>query len=369
MRMLSVMGCVALGAAGAFGVTPVSQQIPELERELVRTEIVVPDVLGMRMLKCDFHMHTMFSDGVVWPGVRVMEAWATGLDVIAITDHVENHPRREFMGGDDNSSYIIAEPVAQQYDMLLIKGSEITRDDPEGHCNALFVTDSNALDAPTYMEAVEAAIKQGALIQWNHPSLDEAQADSAELPSLQKQLLEKGWLHAIEVSNGSTYYPASLRWCMTKNLAVMSNSDEHGLTMASYDLTRVRRPMTLVLAKERSLAAVKEAVQAGRTVSWFGTHVAGKAEYLEPLLQASIAMRGPHFVDKRGNRFVEITNRTDFTIVLQGRSDAFAEKATLQPHSTQILRVGPGADTLAVEILNWHVNAEQVLTTTLPAGK
>jgi hypothetical protein len=36
-----------------------------------RREINIPDILGYKTLKCDFHIHTVFSDGDVWPTVRV----------------------------------------------------------------------------------------------------------------------------------------------------------------------------------------------------------------------------------------------------------------------------------------------------------
>ncbi len=41
----------------------------------VRGEVGLPEeVAGYEVLKCDFHTHTMFSDGEVWPTVRVEEA-------------------------------------------------------------------------------------------------------------------------------------------------------------------------------------------------------------------------------------------------------------------------------------------------------
>jgi hypothetical protein len=40
-----------------------------------RQIIQIPNVDGFQTLKCDLHMHTVFSDGQVWPGVRVQEAW------------------------------------------------------------------------------------------------------------------------------------------------------------------------------------------------------------------------------------------------------------------------------------------------------
>ena len=41
----------------------------------VRTEPKIPDIPGYVTLKCDFHMHTVFSDGNVWPPIRTEEAW------------------------------------------------------------------------------------------------------------------------------------------------------------------------------------------------------------------------------------------------------------------------------------------------------
>ena len=44
----------------------------------------LPDIPGYRTLKGDFHVHTDFSDGVVWPTFRIDEALREGIDVIAI---------------------------------------------------------------------------------------------------------------------------------------------------------------------------------------------------------------------------------------------------------------------------------------------
>ena len=43
-----------------------------------RNEIQVPNLNGYTTLKCDFHMHSVFSDGLVWPTVRVDEAYREG---------------------------------------------------------------------------------------------------------------------------------------------------------------------------------------------------------------------------------------------------------------------------------------------------
>ncbi len=37
----------------------------------VRDPLPVPDIPGYKTLKADFHMHTVFSDGQVWPTMRL----------------------------------------------------------------------------------------------------------------------------------------------------------------------------------------------------------------------------------------------------------------------------------------------------------
>ena len=62
-----------------------------MKSSIQRTEIILPQVKGYNIYKGDFHIHTNYSDGTVNPAGRVTEAWLDGLDIIAITDHYENH--------------------------------------------------------------------------------------------------------------------------------------------------------------------------------------------------------------------------------------------------------------------------------------
>jgi hypothetical protein len=138
-------------------------------QEATRHEINIPDIPGYITLKCDFHMHTVFSDGLVWPTVRVTEAWRDGLDAISITDHIEYLPHRNDITVNFNRGYDLALPVANKYGIILIKGAEITRPMPPGHLNALFLKDISLLDTADFMMAIKAAIDQGAFVFWNHP--------------------------------------------------------------------------------------------------------------------------------------------------------------------------------------------------------
>ena len=62
------------------------RKLHRMNNSNTRNEIRIPDFDGYKTLKCDFHIHTVFSDGKVWPDMSVLEAWQEGLDAIAITD-------------------------------------------------------------------------------------------------------------------------------------------------------------------------------------------------------------------------------------------------------------------------------------------
>ena len=74
---------------------PLAVTSPVLAQNGHRTELPFPDLPGLVTLRCDFHLHTVFSDGDVWPTVRVEEAWRDGLDAIALTDHIEYQRYKE----------------------------------------------------------------------------------------------------------------------------------------------------------------------------------------------------------------------------------------------------------------------------------
>ena len=62
-------------------------------------KIVVPDIEGYKTLTGDFHIHTVFSDASVWPSTRVQEAIWEGLDVIAITEHIDTRHQKMVNNG------------------------------------------------------------------------------------------------------------------------------------------------------------------------------------------------------------------------------------------------------------------------------
>ena len=75
-----------------------------------------------------------------------MEANKDGLDVIATTEHLEYQSWiSDIPHPDRNRSYELAKGFAGESGLLVINGSEITRDMPPGHANAIFIKDANRL--------------------------------------------------------------------------------------------------------------------------------------------------------------------------------------------------------------------------------
>ena len=74
------------------------------------------------IISTDLHIHTVFSDGVVWPSVRVEEAYREGIELIAITDHLEYQPHKEDIPNlDKNRAFEIAKMFNQEILQEIIK--------------------------------------------------------------------------------------------------------------------------------------------------------------------------------------------------------------------------------------------------------
>ncbi len=368
MKKATVFVLMAMTSLTAFSQSVNRVKKPDMLRKLNRNEIRIPDIEGYKTLKCDFHMHTVFSDGDVWPTVRVQEAFLEGLDAIAITDHIEKNPSKKFVGGDDNSAYEIALPEAEKYNILLIKAGEITRRMPPGHLNALFLEDTNKLDVPEFMDAIEEANRQGAFVFWNHPGWDAQQPDTTKWWDVHEEIYQKGWLHGIEVYNWDEYYPIAFGWCNQKSLAYIGNTDVHMVAPYEFNLANYIRPMTLVFAEERSLAAIKDALFERRSVALFGDEMAGPETLLQQLFDASVIVKKP-FRKVKDEVFFEITNPTDLTFRLENKAPAMGSPSSigLYPGKTVIVSCKPenGKAELPYEVVNLHTGQESNLTVKL----
>jgi hypothetical protein len=316
----------------------------------VRYEIQFPNLPGYVTLKCDFHMHTVFSDGLVWPTVRVAEAWRQGLDAIAITDHIEYQPHQKDVPTQHGRAYELALSSAATHDLLLIRAAEITRPTPPGHFNALFLTDVGALDTPDFVEAIRRANAQGAFVCWNHQGWQGP--DKGRWLDLHTTLYEHKWFQGMEISNyvDDEYYPAAHQWCLEKNLTLLGTTDIHDTDLRSKSNSGDHRNMTLVFAQARTLEAVKEALFAGRTVVWFKDQLIGRKEYLEPLFKRCVEVVPPRVWPQKIG-WVQVRNLGEADIQLERPGNWRPERLLLPARSTTLVKAvfGPKSQLLQLK--------------------
>ena len=308
--------------------------------------IVFPDIPGYKTLRCDLHQHTVFSDGSVWPDIRVMEALMDSLDAISLTEHLEYQPHKQDIPHPDrNRSYEIAVKEAKNHNLIIIHGSEITRRAPLGHCNAIFITDANKLLSDDSLANFREAKKQGAFVFWNHPSWPSEKKDRmATLTDVHKMLIKEKLLDGIEVANDQSYYDEALQIALDNNLTMMGSSDIHKLIDWDFGVAQGgHRPLTLVFAKEKTAPGIKEALFARRTVVCYKNTLAGKDEFLIPLIRQSLVIKNGIYKENTDVLTVVIENKTNAEFILQNHTDFTFQNSndiiTIKPADKNVLEI------------------------------
>ena len=289
-----------------------------------------PDIAGYKTMKCDLHQHTVFSDGQVWPNIRVQESLKDGLDAISLTEHLEWLPHKDDIPYPDrNRSYEIALKEAENHNLIIIRGSEITRKMPPGHSNAIFIEDANKLLIDDSIKVFQEAKRQKAFTFWNHPSWTSQRPDGiATLTDMHRRLIREGLLDGIEVVNEHSYSDEALEIALDNNLTIMGTSDIHGLIDWAHDVPYGHRPITLVFAKTATSEAIHEGLSNRRTVVVHNNLLIGRDEFLIPLVEASLKIDTAYYAGKTDVLTVMIKNITSSEFTLQNKSGY-----TLHEHS------------------------------------
>lgn len=308
--------------------------------------IEFPDVPGYETIVTDLHIHTVFSDGLVWPEIRVLEAEKDSVDAIAMTEHLEYQPHKlDIPHPDRNRSFEVAKSAARAMDMMVISGAEVTRGMPAGHSNAIFIEDANKLMEEDVFAVFKEANRQGAFVFWNHPAMINLVSDGmAELTDLHKRLIAEKLLHGIEVANDLTYSEEALQIALDNDLTIMGTSDIHELIDWRYKVPEGgHRPVTLVFAKQKTEAGLKEALFAGRTVAWYSDLLIGKEANLLPLLYACLEVTEATYFGQSQVAIVKITNKSSSSFILRSIGDftynTQADVFTIQPGQTVEMEV------------------------------
>ena len=350
--------------------------------------IEFPDTAEYLTLVADLHTHSVFSDGHVWPRIRIGEALRDGLDAIAITEHLEYQPHLpDIPHPDRNRSFEESVVARGESDLMVVAGSEITRGPPAGHMNAIFISDANKLlqlpdeditdpgahyeaaDQWPAQQAVEAANAQGAFVFWNHPFFFGDTIDGiARMNDFHRGNARRGLLHGIEIANGDWYSEEAFQIALDHDLTLMGVSDVHDLIDWDHEPhAGGHRPVNLIFTKQRTQEAMQAALFEGRTVVWFRNLLIGRPEHLQPLLSACLSVGEADYRNNTQILTVPISNHSDASFLLENTSNlTFVHTADLleiPPHETVEVPVKTGdrvdAVTLKFRVMNALVAPKQ----------
>lgn len=311
----------------------------------IRTEVNLPDLPEYKTLKADLHIHTVYSDGRVWPDIRVQEAWRDGLDVIAISDHINYKGpviAKSMKFENENDAYLDAAVIAERMGITLINGVELNASSKSaGHFNLLFLDDANKVKPVNkdWVTAFRNAKKQGAFIQWNHPY--EGQGKDPRFREFHQQVFNEGLLDGIEIFNNKKLHSKSIAWAEERDLTITGSSDIHYLVDISH--FEYHRPMTLIFAKDNTLESVKEAMFAHRTAVYFADTIIGKEEFLNPLFTESVQVIPSNNIVYRKARYIQLQNNTDIRfeldLVSADKGIKMPQQLILLPNKTNLGQV------------------------------
>ena len=371
-----------------------------------------PNTEKYKVIVADLHTHSVFSDGAVWPNVRVEEAVRDGIDLLAITEHLEYQPHIDDIPHPDrNRSFDIAEDIAKNKDLTVINGAEITRMFPPGHINAIFIEDANKLiylDEAKISEAKEIlkevpeesltnyedlswledaalaslwpvksalieARNQNAFTFWNHPAWSSEEfIGQPMLREIHKEFFRDNLLHGIEVANGDGYSEEAFRIALEYGLTVLGTSDVHGLIDWDYPSSiGAHRPVTLILSESNSSDAIKSSLFSGKTVVWFKNNLIGLEDNILELTNSYLKAKKVEILENSDIARVEIENVSDVRFIIQvlDKSSVVNESNLIEiaPNEKTVLQIDNGIDkgSLDVKILNVFIAPNKNLLTTL----
>ncbi|MBT6587223.1 MAG: PHP domain-containing protein, partial [Gammaproteobacteria bacterium] len=223
--------------------------------------------------------------------------------------------------------------------------------------------------------AVDAANAQGAFLFWNHAWWREDFPNGIPVaPEFHRSNAEKNLIHGIEIANGDSYSEEAFQIAIDLDLTLLGVSDIHNLIDWDFPPSQGRhRPVTLVLAEQRSPSAIREALFSGRTLVWFNNLLIGHERYMDELLTASLEISAAFYAEESQILQLEIKNHSDADFRLKNKSQYTFTNSTdflsIKPHATQTIGVKTVRRvkhiSLQFEVLNALVKPKKTAQVTL----
>ena len=252
---------------------------------------------GVYFISSDLHIHSVFSDGAVWPTVRVDEAIRDSLDLISLTEHLEYQSHiSDIPHTNRNRSFQIAGGYVQKRPLAVVHGTEITKPMPPGHFNAIFVNDANKFfdknkEPLNFIKGIKEANNQGAFVFWNHPMWEANRSNGiAKLDPIHKEVINKKLLHGIEVVNFDTFSEEAMEIALDYELTMMGTSDVHILIEWDFNIEKesFHRPITFIMSKNRTIKSIRDALFNGDTFIWYRDLIIGKSNNLKQVIENNL---------------------------------------------------------------------------------
>ena len=252
---------------------------------------------GVFYISSDLHIHSVFSDGSVWPTIRVDEAIRDSIDLISLTEHLEYQSHiSDIPHTNRNRSFQIAGGYVQKKPLAVVHGTEITKPMPPGHFNAIFIKDANKFfdknkEPLIFIKGIKEANNQGAFVFWNHPMWEANRSDGiAKLDPIHKEVIDKKLLHGIEVVNFDTFSEEAMQIALDNELTMMGTSDVH--VLIDWDFNKkeesFHRPITFIMSKNRTIKSIRDALFNGDTFIWYRDLIIGKSNNLKQVIENNL---------------------------------------------------------------------------------
>tara|TARA_B100001250_G_C19750052_1_gene767271 strand:- start:237 stop:1364 length:1128 start_codon:yes stop_codon:yes gene_type:complete len=278
---------------------------------------------GVYFVSSDLHIHSVFSDGAVWPTIRVDEAIRDSIDLISLTEHLEYQSHlSDIPHTNRNRSFQIAGGYVQnRRSLAVVHGTEITKPMPPGHFNAIFIQDANKFfdknkEPLNFINGIKEANNQGAFVFWNHPMWEANRSDGiAKLDPIHQKVIDKKLLHGIEVVNFDTFSEEAMQIALENELTMMGTSDVHILIEWDFNIEKesFHRPITFIMSKNRTIKSIRNALFNGDTFIWYRDLIIGKSNNLKQVVENNLEVvsKGYGFKGRKVEILqVELTNKS-----------------------------------------------------------
>jgi hypothetical protein len=261
-------------------------------------------------ISSDLHIHTVFSDGAVWPTIRVDEAIRDSIDLISLTEHLEYQSHlTDIPHTNRNRSFQIAGGYVQNRPLAVVHGTEITKPMPPGHFNAIFIKDANKFfdknkEPLEFIKGIKEANDQEAFVFWNHPMWEANRSDGiVKLDPIHQEIIDKKLLHGIEVVNFDTFSEEAMQIAIDNDLTMMGTSDVHILIAWDFNIEKesFHRPITFIMSNNRTIKSIRDALFNGDTFIWYRDLIIGKSNNLKQVIDNNLEVisKGYSYRDRK----------------------------------------------------------------------